>query len=186
MLTKDEILRNQKKIISLIESTRRKGAGNLINWLETSNFFTSPASTRFHGNYEGGLALHSFEVYTAFVEGVKRYSLNVPQESAILAGICHDCCKINQYIPNKLKKGNLSETKPYKIEDNFPFGHGEKSVLLASRYIELTALESLMIRWHMGYEDPLWLEYKEKIEKRYPEIILFQNADKEVSLIKNI
>jgi len=186
MLTKEEIVRNQKKIISALESTKRKGIGNLIDWLETSNFFTSPASTRFHGNYEGGLALHSFEVYNAFFNGVKRYSLNVPEESAILVGICHDCCKVDQYIPNKLKTGNLSEAKPYKIEDNFPFGHGEKSVLLTSKYIELTNSESLMIRWHMGYEDPLWTDYKEKLELKFPEIILFQHADKEVSLIKQI
>jgi len=57
MLSKEEIVRNQKKIISALESTKRNGIGNLINWLETSNFFTSPASTRFHGNYGGGISI---------------------------------------------------------------------------------------------------------------------------------
>jgi len=186
MLNRHQIEINQNRITSALVSTNRKGIENLINWFEKSNFFTSPASTRFHGNYEGGLALHSFEVYRVFNESVKRYGLNISNESALIAGICHDCCKINQYVANKLKKGNLSEAKPYKVEDNFPFGHGEKSVLLASRYLELTDSESLMIRWHMGYEDPLWNDYKDKVEEKFPEVVLFQHADKEVSLITKI
>jgi hypothetical protein len=175
-----------KKIISALTSTKRKGIENLVDWLSGSNFFTSPASTRFHGNFEGGLALHSYEVYKEFFAKVGSYGLEVQESSAIIAGICHDICKVNYYIPNRLKKGELSEAKPYKVEDNFPLGHGEKSVLMASRYIPLTDQEALMIRWHMGYEDPLWNDYKEKVELKFPEVVLFQHADKEVSLIRQI
>lgn len=186
MLTKKEIDDNRKKILDALRSTERKGIEDLLKWFEASNFFTSPASTMFHGNYEGGLALHSYEVYRLFEARAKEYRLNVPREAAIIAGICHDCCKIDYYVPNRLKSGNLSETKPYKVEDILPLGHGEKSVVLVRRHIQMTPQESVLIRWHMGHEDKAWEDYKEKVEEQFPEVVVFQHADKEVSLIKKI
>jgi hypothetical protein len=186
MLSKEEIKQNKEKIIASLKSTKRKGIDDLVDWLNTSNFFVSPASTMFHGNYEGGLAAHSYAVYEEFDNRVKRYGLNVSEDSAIISGICHDLCKVDAYIPNKLKSGNLSESKPYRLEDTFPVGHGEKSVILTNRYLPLTEQESVIIRWHMGFDDPAWADYKDKVERQFPEVVLFNHVDKEVSLIKNL
>ena len=186
MLDEKQIRKNKKEIISLLKSTERDGIENLIGWFEESDFFTAPASTIFHGNFTGGLASHSYEVYKCFKRQVNYYNLNVPDNSIVISSLCHDCCKINFYIENQLKTGNISESKPYKVQEDFPFGHGEKSAILTQKYISLNNQESMLIRWHMGSEDSSWGDYKEKIEKLYPEVVVFQNVDKEVSLIKKI
>lgn len=186
MLTKKQMNENRETILKLVGGIKREGIEDLIGWFEKSNFFTTPASTMFHGNFEGGLAAHSYEVYKFFDERIKQYSLNVPIESRIISGICHDCCKIDYYLPNVLKSGNVSESKPYKTDDSFPIGHGEKSVILLQKYIDLTPQETAIIRWHMGLEDPSWKDYKEKVEAQFPEVVLFQHVDKEISLLKKI
>ncbi len=186
MITERQMQENKKKIIGILKDTKRKGIENLIGWLEDSNFFTSPASTMFHGNYEGGLAAHSYEVYEEFKRQVSHYGLNVPEESVAIASIGHDLCKVDLYVENKLKDGKPSDAKPYKTEDKFPIGHGEKSAMLVQKYILLTEQEAVLIRWHMSYEDPAWEDYKDKVERLFPEVILFQHADSEVSLLKKI
>ena len=65
-MNKKEKKKNRKEIIELLQETERPGIEKLVSWLDHSNFFTSPASTMFHGNYEGGLAAHSYEVYQEF------------------------------------------------------------------------------------------------------------------------
>ncbi len=183
MLSKKEIRDNRKRIIEHLNEVDRPGIENLIGWLEGSDFFTAPASTMFHGNYKGGLAVHSYRVYEEFKRQAEHYNLDVPEEGMFLTGILHDCCKVDYYIPNELKSGNISKSKPYKVEDTFPVGHGEKSVIVAQRYIQLTEQESMIIRWHMGYSDPAWDDSKEKVEKAFPEVLLFHHVDKEVSLL---
>lgn len=88
---------------------------------------------------------------------------------------------MNLYRPNLLKSGNLSESKPYVVQDDFPYGHGEKSVLLVSKHIELTNNEALLIRWHMGPFDAEWENYNEKVTLVCPAIYAFHNADQEAS-----
>lgn len=183
MLAKDEIKQNRNKILATIRKIERHGIDDLVKWLEGSDFFTAPASTMFHGNFEGGLAAHSYKVYEEFKRQVEHYGLKVPYESAAIAGILHDSCKINYYTTNELKSGNVSKSKPYKVEDNFPIGHGEKSVMLVQRHIELTPQEALIMRWHMGDSDPAWADYKDMVEKTHPEVTLFQHVDKEVAML---
>ncbi len=186
MLNSKQIEEQEKHIIHLLGDVKRQGIENLVGFLEDSDFFTAPASTKFHGNYKGGLAAHSYEVYKEFERDVLHYQLNVPSDSIILTGICHDFCKIGLYKPNPLKNGKVSDSKPYKIEDNFPLGHGEKSVAILLRYIKLTEQEALIIRWHMGRYDPAYEQYEERVEEKFPEVILFHNVDKEVSKIRKI
>ncbi len=186
MISEEEIKKNKKEILELFSFVKREGKKNLINWLSESNFFTSPASTMFHGNYKGGLAKHSLMVYQEFDRLIEYYSLDVPRESRIISGIFHDCCKIDFYEDNLLKSGNISESKPYKTKDLFPIGHGEKSVMLLQKYISPTEQEAILIRWHMGFDDPAWNDYREKVEASYPEVILFQHADKQVSSIRRV
>ncbi|MBW2964210.1 metal-dependent phosphohydrolase [Candidatus Woesearchaeota archaeon] len=174
---------NKSRIISLLEETGRPGIDDLVEWLIATDFFQAPASTRldYHGCHEGGLAVHSLNVYDAFEEKARLYSLDLKPEERTIASLCHDFCKIDLYQPNLLKSGNLSGAKPYVVKDDFPYGHGEKSVLLVSRHIELTNNEALLIRWHMGPFDAEWENYHEKVALACPAIYAFHNADQEAS-----
>ena len=183
-LAKKQLEKNKKKIIELLEETARPGIDNIINWLENdTDFFTAPASTRldYHGSHEGGLAQHALNVYETFEAKAGMYDLNLKPEERTIASICHDMCKINTYIPNILKSGNISGAKPYVVEDALPLGHGEKSVYLVSRHIELTTNEALLIRWHMGPFDAEWENHENKVISICPAIYAFHTADQEAS-----
>jgi len=183
MLVQDEIKKNRKEILELLHSVKREGMDGLIDWYEKAGFFRAPASSMHHGNFEGGLAAHSYKIFQEFEKRLQSYSFGVPRESRIVAAFGHDACKISDYHPNILKNGEVSDKKPYKVVDSFPLGHGEKSVFLLQRYIDLSEKEAMLIRWHMGPYDPAWEDYKEKICKYFPEAVLFHHVDMEVPLI---
>lgn len=183
MISEKQIIKNRENILGLLDFVKRDGTPDLAEFLEQSDFFLAPASTKFHSNYPGGLAEHTYETYMGFARRVKEYDLPVFPESIILSSVCHDLCKIGVYFENSLKGGKRSEYKPYKFEDTFPYGHGEKSVFIASKYIDLTPQESMIIRWHMGGDDPSWKDYSESVEKLFPEVVFFQHVDKEVSIL---
>jgi hypothetical protein len=185
-LTDEQIERNKREILSLFRGIKREGIEKLCDWLSSSDFFYAPASTMHHGNFRGGLAAHSYEIYKEFDKRADNYSLRVPKESRVISSILHDACKIDTYIENKLKDGEVSGSKPYKVNNSFPFGHGEKSVLLVQRHIELTEQESMLIRWHMGPYEQGFEDYQDAIEKYFPECILFHHIDKEVSLLRKL
>ncbi|MFH1638649.1 MAG: hypothetical protein ABIB71_09550 [Candidatus Woesearchaeota archaeon] len=187
MISNKELKSNRGKIIKLLSDVEREGIDNLVGWIDTTDFYSAPASSleKYHGSFEGGLAKHSLLVYQELWKKVKNYNLDLPHDSAVLAGICHDFCKIELYIPNYLKDKSLSKAKPYMREDTFPFGHGEKSVFLVQKHIELTDSEALMMRWHMGPFDKEWENYSSKLEKN-PEVLLIFHADAEVSKIYKI
>lgn len=149
---------------------KREGAENLLNYLcsEGSDFFTAPASTRFHGAYEGGLVEHTLNVYDCLCDIMKRpriketYGIEYSEESIAIAALLHDICKINFYKVSfrnqKNAEGRWESVPYYTIEDSLPYGHGEKSVYIASGYMRLTRDEAFAIRYHMGFsgnEDPL-------------------------------
>jgi hypothetical protein len=186
MISRNEIEANKLAIINLLSNVKREGIESLVGWLDESDYFTAPASTMYHGQFEGGLAAHSRKVYQGFRQQVMSYKLSVPHESIILASLTHDVCKVGLYIPNCLKSGNISEAKPYKVEDSFPVGHGEKSVMMVQRHMQLTEQEAAIVRWHMGPYDPNWENYEEKIRERYPEVLLFHHVDQEVSWLHKL
>ena len=77
------------------------------------------------------------------------------EDSIVIAGLLHDVCKTNFYtreIRNVKTPGKRewNEKEVYAINDELPFGHGEKSVFLLMRHIRLTEEEAIAIRWHMG------------------------------------
>ena len=113
----------------------------LIEYMKKNNFFESPASTRFHGNYPGGLAEHSWNVYEMYDTLCNIFVCDVPRESRIICGILHDLCKINQYIPIE---------KKYEWNKGNPKGHATLSVQRIKQFIELTPFEELTILHHMG------------------------------------
>lgn len=165
---KGENMKN--KITELLKSTNRKGIENIIEWLNTSDFYTSPASSKYHSVKEGGLAEHSYKVYTIFTEQVEKYEPKMQKDSIILAGLLHDVCKINTYEKPKLT---------YKRRDDIlKIGHGEKSVIeLLKRGLELTDEEILLIRWHMGPYDNGYMQEYNTAKEECTGIILLHFAD---------
>ena len=131
----------KEKIIELLNSTNRDGIDILIEYLSQHGFFQSPASTRFHGCYTGGLAEHSYNVhdYLASYNAILR--LDIPSETIIIASLLHDVCKIGAYLGNQ---------KPYKWNRDNPKGHALLSIERIKKYIKLTELEEMMIKYHMG------------------------------------
>lgn len=174
------------------EKITREGSDKLLEFLEKSDFFTAPASTRYHGAYEGGLLRHSLNVYECLVEYLARdrvkqkYELNVSEESAAIVALLHDVCKINFYTTafrnsKNEQTGKWEKVPYYTINDTLPYGHGEKSVYMISGFIRLTRDEAMAIRWHMGFSG---IEDKNMIGKAlemYPLAFALSVADMEAS-----
>lgn len=181
----------REKFIELLKSTNREGMDNLIDFLNKSDFFTAPASTRFHGNYAGGLLEHSLKVYEIFDDKIKKIGFNTPDETIKIAALLHDICKTNFYKTDyrnaKNAKGEWEKVPYYTIEDTIPYGHGEKSVMMLTEYIKLTNEEKYAIRWHMGFSEPKEL-YGTLGEayKKYPIALLLNEADLEATYFYNI
>ena len=179
------------QIIELLKSTNREGMNDLIDFLEKSDFFKAPASTKFHGDHEGGLAEHSFKVYEILKEKVKIAGLDIPEERIIISALLHDICKTNFYkIDYRNAKNSLGvwEKVPYyTIEDTIPYGHGEKSVMMLTEYIKLTNNEKYSIRCHMGFSEPkeLYGTLGQAFTK-YPFALLLHEADLEATYFYNI
>ena len=150
----------KEEFLALLRKTNREGIEELINFLEKSDFFVAPASTRFHGNFEGGLAAHSMKVYEILKHKVENSVIDVEikEESIILIGLLHDICKTNFYKVDyrnaKNALGVWEKVPYYTVDDTIPYGHGEKSVMMITEYIKLTPEEKYSIRWHMGYTEP--------------------------------
>ena len=182
-LTKSRLKENKELTCSLLQQTNLPGIAGLVKWLCEEDYFTAPASTRseYHGCHEGGLADHSLNVYSIFDSKNKSLNLGLTSDEIIISSLCHDICKVGIYVPNVLKSHKTSDAKPYRIEDDFPFGHGERSVLYASRHVQLTKNEMLLIRWHMGPYEPGWEESEERVGRVCPAIYAFHNSDMEAS-----
>lgn len=144
------------------DNIERDGAQALLEWLEKSDFFTAPASSRMHSSFEGGLCEHSVNVYKRFLrllenEYGKDWEKVVSKESATIISLLHDVCKVNYYSVDyrNVKEDDKWVKKPYyKIEDTLPYGHGEKSVYIVSSFMKLSREEAMAINWHMGPFDP--------------------------------
>lgn len=161
---KNEYTANDKNEFIRIynEKITRAGADKLLEFLEKSDFFTAPASTRYHGAYEGGLLRHSLNVYECLVEYLARervkekYELNVTEETAAIVALLHDICKVNFYTVSMRNSkneqtGQWEKVPYYTINDTLPYGHGEKSVYMISGFMRLSREEAMAIRWHMGF-----------------------------------
>ncbi len=183
----------KEEFIELLKSTKRENIDKLIEFIEKTDFFKAPASTRFHGNYEGGLLEHSMKVYEILKHKVKNsvISMDVKDESLIVIALLHDICKVNYYKVDyrnaKNEFGEWEKVPYYTVEDTIPYGHGEKSVMMISEYIKLTVEEKYCIRWHMGFTEPkeLYGTLGEAF-KKYPLALLMHEADLEATYFYNI
>jgi len=151
------------------DNIKREGSQELLAYLTgpSSDFFTAPASTRFHGNYEGGLCEHSINVYRnlkAYLERPYTHDLiktEYSDETIALVALLHDLCKVNCYKVSfrnvKNEQGQWVKAPYYEFDDHLPYGHGEKSVYIAGGFMKLSREEAFAIRYHMGFsttDDP--------------------------------
>lgn len=137
------------------ENITRDGADDLMEWLTTSDFFVAPASTMFHGSHAGGLLEHSLNVYDCLVEELDILDIkdNYSAETVALVSLLHDICKVNFYkkgTRNVKENGQWVTKEVYEIDEKFPCGHGEKSVIILQNFMNLSAEEIFAIRAHMG------------------------------------
>lgn len=174
-MNKDERIKAYREIMPTL--------GRFPLVLDSLGFFTAPASTKYHGAYEGGLFDHSLETTKALVALTDRLNLKWERpESPYIVGMYHDLCKCDNYIRD-IETNKFT----YNPEIIIP-GHGDKSVILLSRYINLTDEEIACIRWHMGaYETDtkMWDYYGRAIEK-YPNVLYTHTADMIASRIKGV
>ena len=134
--------RTSRRFSKRISPAPRGGAAGMV---KTTGFFTAPASTKYHGNYEGGLVKHSLNVFERI-----RGRLEFTPETRAICGLLHDVCKANFYAVDYKNQKNAAGTWErvpfYTVKDQFPFGHGEKSVFLIERFMNLTNKKALAIR----------------------------------------
>ncbi len=181
----------KEKYLKLLNSVKREGMENLIDFINKTDFFKAPASTRFHGSFEGGLVEHSLKVYEILVEKVKHLKLDISEETLIIVALLHDICKVNFYKVDyrnaKNEQGNWEKVPYYTVEDTIPYGHGEKSVMMLTEYIKLTSEEKYAIRWHMGFTEPKELYGTLGIAySKYPLALLTFEADLEATYFYNV
>ena len=150
---------NKDRFLSILRTNvHREGLEELIKWLESTDFFTAPASTKFHSAYKEGLLVHSLNVYDILKARNDRDGNTESEESVALVALLHDVCKAGFYKEStrnvKNEQTRQWEKVPYyQVEDRFPYGHGEKSVYLIERFLRLKPAEAIAIRWHMGSFD---------------------------------
>lgn len=154
---------NKERFVELYKSKiTREGADKLLEYLlsPSSDFFTAPASARFHSSYEGGLLDHSLNVYDCLksyleTDRAKEFGFSYTDESIAIVSLLHDLCKVGVYKKGfrnvKDEKGVWQRVDTFEFDDQLPYGHGEKSVYIISGYMRLTREEAFAIRYHMGY-----------------------------------
>lgn len=175
-----------------MKTVKRDGIDKLMAFIEKSDFYTAPASTRFHGACEGGLLEHSINVYNCLYN--KKHGADtiwtdllkdIPDESIVIAALLHDLCKTYFYsteLRNKKVNDVWVQVPVYTVDDRIPYGHGEKSVMMIEEYMKLKPVERYAIRWHMGpysgQQD--WNTLGAAMDK-YPLVLALFEADMEAT-----
>ena len=180
---------NQERFIQIYNQyIKREGADNLLDWLINSDFFTAPASSKFHSAYEGGLCEHSLKVFDRYVRLLKmeygeEFSNHISMESVAIIALLHDVCKVDFYktdYRNVKVDGQWVQVPYYTVEDKLPYGHGEKSVYIVGSFIKLTREEAICINWHGGGFDERVRGGSYAMTEAYykfPNAMIFHTAD---------
>lgn len=170
----------------------RPGADKLFAWLETTDFFSAPGSTRFHCSHEGGLCEHSIHVWEEMIRLLKAYpEIRVSAETAAIVTLLHDLCKIWCYKTEfrNVKEGNVWVKKPvYVFHEDFCYGgHGSKSVYLIQKHMNLTDQEAVAINCHMGFSDRSPGDFSlGGAYEQYPLAWLLHVADESATFVREV
>ena len=199
-ISEAQIAANRETVNSLLRSVNRAGMEAFITWLNSTDFFTAPASTKYHNSCKGGLCQHTLNVYywlekfvTAFPQWLQPFPAYT-RETAIIAALLHDLAKVDFYVPTyKNKKVYCPNGSKWDAGGNFewqsvvgyecsdeemPLPHAEKSMVMAMMRLPLTEDERYAIRWHMGFTEPE--EHRNVLRRAtedYPLVLLLQMAD---------
>jgi len=175
---------------------KREGADKLLEFIcsPSSDFFTAPASARYHSAYEGGLCEHSLNVYDCLCDYLNRdvaktkYKLNYSDETIAIVSLLHDLCKMNVYKPGfrnvKNEQGKWEQVPTFEFDDKLPYGHGEKSVYMITPFMKLTREEAFAIRYHMGFSGASSQQETNNVSKAYemfPLAFALSTADMEAT-----
>ena len=187
MASKEEFIEIYQKYI------HREGSEELLDYLmNKSDFFTAPASARFHGSYAGGLCDHSVNVFRCLEAYLDRprardvYGLDYDMESVAIVSLLHDLCKVGCYkagtrnVKNETT-GQWEKVPTFFYEDKLPYGHGEKSVYIISGFMRLSREEAMAIRWHMGFAGPEDERVVGQALQQYPLAFALATADMEAA-----
>jgi len=187
-------MEHKERFLSIFgEHITREGADKLLEYITSpaSDFFTAPASLRYHGSYEGGLVEHSLNTYDCMVAYLARdrvrelYKMDYPPESVAICALLHDICKVNTYKPGfrnvKDEKGKWQQVPSNEYDDKLPYGHGEKSVYIIGGFIRLSREEAFAIRYHMGFSGTEDKRHIGEALERFPLAFALNVADMEAT-----
>lgn len=172
----------------------RDGIDKLLDYLQKTDFFVAPASTKFHSVFEGGLCEHCILVYKRFIKNLEKefgekWQNFISLESATIIALFHDICKVDYYKQEmrNVKEDGVWVQKPfYKVEDALPYGHGEKSVYIINGFLRLTREEAMTINWHMGGFDSRvrgGFYGLDQVFYNYPTALIFHVSDIEATYL---
>jgi len=188
-------MNSKERFIEIFKSkVKREGAEDLLKFLmdsSKSDFFTAPASAKYHSSYEGGLLDHSLNVYDCLCKYLNRefagdVRFNYSEETVAIVSLLHDICKVNVYkkgtrnVKNEIT--NQWEKVPvFEFDDQLPYGHGEKSVYMITPFMKLTREEAFAIRYHMGFSNETDIRNVSKAYELYPLALALSTADMEAT-----
>lgn len=172
------------------ENIKRPGIEELMGWLEGTDFYTAPASTRFHGAHEGGLVMHSINVYSQLKNLCAWYGCDASNESIAIVALFHDLCKVGVYKTEmrwrKNQKDKWEQYPTYKYEEDFAYGgHGAKSVYLIMAFMTLFPDEASAINCHMGQWDATQYSNPSKVYERNLLAWLLHVADEAADFLED-
>ena len=187
IMTKEELEEQKEMILDLLRSTERDGIDKLADYLsDSTDFFTAPASTRFHNNFSGGLAQHCLNVYENFKSLLEIKGIEMSEDSIILCALLHDLCKCNTYVvETRNRKNEQGQWEKYNIwatnkDVDIPLPHSSRSIAIIRKFIKLSIKEELTIFYHMGPYGGEDYEYRNMLKaanEKYPQTVLFYVAD---------
>lgn len=195
--TSDDLIDSFENLIVGASFIRARNAGldpdksfesvdRFLYWIRGTDFYSCPASTRFHDAEPLGLLYHSLNVYNNMIDlrNLEKFN-HVDYHSMVLTSLCHDFTKIGNYemymrnVKND-QTGQWEQVPSYRWKGNpFPFGHGVASMYIVSQFFKLSMEESLAIRWHMGEYSvsPREGGELEDAGEQYPLVKMLQFAD---------
>ncbi len=190
-----DLEKNKQKFLEIFRTNvHREGSEDFLAWLEKSDFFEAPASTKFHSNVPGGLCFHTLNVFDRFTRNlVMQYGESwqdvVSLESATIMSLLHDVCKVDCYkveLRNVKVDGEWVKQPYYAYDEALPYGHGEKSVYIISSFFKLSREEAMAINWHMGGFDQRVLGGSYALSNayyQYPVAVLLHVSDVEATYL---
>ena len=187
IMSKEELEEQKEMILDLLRSTERDGIDKLADYLsDSTDFFTAPASTRFHNNFSGGLAQHCLNVYENFKSLLEIKCVEMSEDSIIICALLHDLCKCNTYVvETRNRKNEQGQWEKYNIwatnkDVDIPLPHSSRSIANIRKFIKLSIKEELTIFYHMGPYGGEDYEYRNMLKaanEKYPQTVLFYVAD---------